>query len=107
MLQRGRKSKAQLAVVGFDPDTTRSYPVDDAAERSILCPRADMKGAFKFLNGVAIDTYLAKVKSGPNCFDHMIASDSIMPSTIRVAESVIPKLSDHAALVAEWARRRS
>ena len=58
-----------------------------------------MKGAFKFLNGVAIDTYSAKVKGGPNCFDHMIASDSIMPSTIRVAES---KLSDHAALVAEW-----
>ena len=74
----------------------------DAAERSILCPRPDMKGAFKFLNGVAIDTYLAKVKGGPNCFDHMIASVSIMPSTIRVAESVIPKLSDHAALVAEW-----
>ena len=75
----------------------------DAAERSILCLRADMKGAFKFLNGVAIDTYSAKVKGGPNCFDHMIASVSIMPSTIRVAESVIPKLSDHAALVAEWA----
>jgi hypothetical protein len=38
--------------------------------------------------------------SGPNCFDHMIASVSIMPSTIR---SVLdPKLSDHAALVAEW-----
>ena len=62
----------------------------DAAERSILCPRADMKGAFKFLNGVAIDTYSAKVKGGPNCFDHMIASVSIMPSTIRVAESVVP-----------------
>ena len=59
----------------------------DAAERSILCPRADMKDAFKFLNGVAIDTYSAKVKGGPNCFDHMIASVSIMPSTIRVAES--------------------
>ena len=72
----------------------------DAAERSILCPRADMKDAFKFLNGVAIDTYSAKVKGGPNCFDHMIASVSIMPSTIRLAES---KLSDHAALVAEWA----
>lgn len=72
----------------------------DAAERSILCPRTDMKDAFKFLNGVAIDTYSAKAKGGPNCFDHMIASVSIMPSTIRVAES---KLSDHAALVAEWA----
>ena len=46
-----------------------------------------MKGAFKFLNGVAIDTYSAKVKGGPNCFDHMIASVSIMPSTIRVADS--------------------
>lgn len=78
----------------------------DAAERSILCPRADMKVAFKFLNGVAIDTYLAKAKGGPNCFDHMIASVSIMPSTIRVAESVMPKLSDHAALVAEWAAGR-
>jgi endonuclease/exonuclease/phosphatase family metal-dependent hydrolase len=74
----------------------------DAAERSILCPRADMKDAFKFLNGVAIDTYSAKAKGGPNCFDHVIASVSIMPSTIRVADSVIPKLSDHAALVAEW-----
>jgi endonuclease/exonuclease/phosphatase family metal-dependent hydrolase len=74
----------------------------DAAERSILCPRADMKGAFKFLNGVAIDTYSAKVKGGPNCFDHMIASVSIMPSKIYVADKVTPKLSDHAALVAEW-----
>jgi hypothetical protein len=32
----------------------------------------------------------------------MIASVSIMPSTIRVVESMISKLSDHAALVAEW-----
>ena len=51
---------------------------------------------------MALDSSLAKVKGGPNCFDHMIASVSIMPSTIRVAKSVIPKLSDHAALVAEW-----
>jgi endonuclease/exonuclease/phosphatase family metal-dependent hydrolase len=75
----------------------------DAAERSILCPRADMIDAFKFLNGAAIDTYLAKAKGGPNCFDHMIASVSIMPSTIRLATSVLEAgLSDHAALVAEW-----
>ena len=61
-----------------------------------------MRDAFKFLNGVAIDTYPAKAKGGPNCFDHMVASLSIMPLTIRLAESVTPKLSDHAALVAEW-----
>jgi endonuclease/exonuclease/phosphatase family metal-dependent hydrolase len=72
----------------------------DGAERAILCPRADMKDAFKFLNGVSINTYSAKTKGGPNCFDHMIASLSIMPLAIRLA--VIPKLSDHAALVAEW-----
>jgi exonuclease III len=74
----------------------------DDAERKILCPRADMKDAYKFLKGVAIDTYPAKVKGGPNCFDHIIATVSIMPSRIRVAEEVTPKLSDHAALVAEW-----
>ena len=62
-----------------------------------------MTDAFRFLNGVAIDTYSAKAKGGPNCFDHMIASFSIMPSTIRLATSVpAAKLSDHAALVAEW-----
>ena len=72
----------------------------DAAERAILCPRADMKDAFKFLNKVAIDTYWAKTRGGPNCFDHMIASLSMMPSAIRLGE--FPKLSDHAALVAEW-----
>jgi hypothetical protein len=33
----------------------------DEAEQKILCPRADMKDAYKFLNGVAIDTYPAKV----------------------------------------------
>jgi exonuclease III len=74
----------------------------DEAERKILHPRADMKDAYKFLNGVAIDTYPAKVKGGPNCFDHMIATISIMPSRIRVADKITPKLSDHAALVAEW-----
>jgi endonuclease/exonuclease/phosphatase family metal-dependent hydrolase len=75
----------------------------DAAERSILCPRADMTGAFRFLNRVAIDTYPAKARGGPNCFDHMIASNSIMPSTLRLGTCVLKaKLSDHAALVAEW-----
>jgi exonuclease III len=75
----------------------------DAAERSILCPRPGMRDAFKFLNGVAIDTYSAKAKGGPNCFDHMIASTSIMPSAIRLGTRVLKaKLSDHAALVAEW-----
>ena len=74
----------------------------DEAERKILCPRADMKDAYKILNGVAVDTYPAKTKGGPNCFDHMIATVSIMPSRIRVADNVTPKLSDHAALVAEW-----
>ena len=74
----------------------------DEAERKILCPRADMKDAYKFLNGVAVDTYPAKAKGGPNCFDHMIATVSIMPSRISVAGKVTPKLSDHAALVAEW-----
>jgi len=72
----------------------------DAAERSILCPRADMKDAFKFRNGVSVDTYAAKARGGPNCFDHMIASFSIMPSVIRLGESA--QLSDHIALVAEW-----
>lgn len=74
----------------------------DAAERKILCPRADMKHAYKFRNGIAIDTYPAKTKGGPNCFDHMIATVEIMPSRIWVAGTVTPKLSDHAALVAEW-----
>jgi exonuclease III len=74
----------------------------DEAERKILCPRAEMKDAYKFLNGVAIDTYPAKTKGGPNCFDHMIATVEIMPSRIRVADTVTPKLGDHAALVAEW-----
>jgi|RhiMethySRZTD1v2_1073278.scaffolds.fasta_scaffold154255_4 P27 family predicted phage terminase small subunit len=32
MKQRGRKSKAQLAVVGFDEDTWQSYKVDDRFE---------------------------------------------------------------------------
>jgi endonuclease/exonuclease/phosphatase family metal-dependent hydrolase len=42
-------------------------------------------------------------KGGPNCFDHMIATASIMPCRIRLAaDKVTPKLSDHAALVAEW-----
>ena len=59
-----------------------------------------MRDAYIFLNGAAIDTYLAKAKGGPNCFDHMIASASSMPTKIR---SVLnSKLSDHAALVAEW-----
>jgi hypothetical protein len=49
-----------------------------------------------------IDTYPAKTKGGPNCFDHMIATVEIMPSRIRVADTITPKLSDHAALVAEW-----
>jgi hypothetical protein len=61
-----------------------------------------MKNAYKYLNGVAVDTYPAKAKGGPNCFDHMIATVSIMPSKIRVEDKVTPKLSDHAALVAEW-----
>ena len=61
-----------------------------------------MTDAFKFLNEVAVDTYPAKARGGPNCFDHMIASNSIMPSTIRLATCVLEKLSDHAALVAEW-----
>jgi len=74
----------------------------DEAERNILCPKADMKIAYKYLNGVAVDTYPAKARGGPNCFDHMIATVSIMPSKIRVADKVTPKLSDHAALVAEW-----
>ena len=74
----------------------------DAAERRILCPKADMKDADKLLNGVATDTYFAKVKGGPNCFDHIIASKSIMPSKIRPVDT---KLSDHAALVAEWVGR--
>jgi exonuclease III len=76
----------------------------DVAERSILCPRADMTDAFKFLNKVAINTYSAKTKGGPNCFDHIIASLSVMPSAIRLATCVREaELSDHAALVAEWA----
>jgi endonuclease/exonuclease/phosphatase family metal-dependent hydrolase len=74
----------------------------DEAERKILCPRADMKDAYRFLNGISVYTYPAKVKGGPNCFDHMIGTVSIMPSRIRVVGNVAPKLSDHAALVAEW-----
>lgn len=76
----------------------------DAAERSILCPRRDMTDAFIFLNGAAIaHSYVTKAKGGGNSFDHMIASFSIMPSTIRLATSVLDaELSDHAALVAEW-----
>lgn len=76
----------------------------DAAERSILCPRADMADAFRFLNGPAkAHSYVTKAKGGGNRFDHMIASVSIMPSTIRLATSVLEaELSDHAALVAEW-----
>ena len=73
----------------------------DAAERSILCPRVDMSVA-RFCNGSAIVTYPKKVglKGGGNCFDHVIASKTIMPRRI---ESVLnTKLSDHAALVAEW-----
>jgi hypothetical protein len=62
-----------------------------------------MKSAFKFLNGVAINTYSTKARGGPNCFDHMIASLSIMPFAIRLAE--LPKLSDHAALVRRVANR--
>jgi exonuclease III len=76
----------------------------DQAERSILCPRSEMKDAFRFLNGAAIaQSYVTKAKGGGNQFDHMIASVSIMPSTIRLATSVQDaELSDHAALVAEW-----
>ena len=44
-----------------------------------------MKDAYEFLNEVAKDTYPAKAKGGPNCFDHMIASNSIMPTTTRAA----------------------
>jgi endonuclease/exonuclease/phosphatase family metal-dependent hydrolase len=75
----------------------------DKAERTILRPKDDMKDAYTSVNGVVKYTYPAKAKGGPNCFDHMIASVSIMPSRIRVADSVLEaKLSDHAALVAEW-----
>jgi len=46
---------------------------------------------------------VTKAKGGGNTFDHMIASRSIMPSTIRLATRVLEaELSDHAALVAEW-----
>jgi P27 family predicted phage terminase small subunit len=31
MLQRGRKSRAQLAVIGFDPDNIRPHPPADEA----------------------------------------------------------------------------
>jgi endonuclease/exonuclease/phosphatase family metal-dependent hydrolase len=97
--KRGKDGGWQLRKIFRDVDGSRW----DAAERSILCPRDDMTDAFKSLNGVAIDTYPAKAKGGPNCFDHMIASVSIMPSTIRLATRVLEeKLSDHAALVAEW-----
>lgn len=76
----------------------------DAAERSILCPRADMADAFRFLHPAAkAHSYVTKAKGGGNTFDHMIASRSIMPSTIRLATRVLKaELSDHAALVAEW-----
>ena len=47
----------------------------DDAERSILRPKADMKDAYASVNGVAKDTYPAKAKGGPGCFDHIIASD--------------------------------
>jgi endonuclease/exonuclease/phosphatase family metal-dependent hydrolase len=93
----------RLRVNGWELQKTRKGVQGirwDKAERAILCPRADMKDAFKFLNGSSINTYSAKTKGGPNCFDHMIDSLSIMPLAIRLA--VIPKLSDHAALVAEW-----
>ena len=75
----------------------------DSAERLILRPKADMKDAYTSVAGVAKDTYPAKARGGPGCFDHMIASDSIMPHRICVAADVLKaKLSDHAALVAEW-----
>ncbi len=76
----------------------------DAAERSIPCPRTDMRDAYRFLNGAAAaNSYVTKAKGGGNRFDHMIASVSIMPSRIRLTTSVLEaKLSDRAALVAEW-----
>ena len=46
----------------------------DSAERLILRPKADMKDAYTSVNGVAKDTYPAKARGGPGCFDHMIAS---------------------------------
>ena len=62
----------------------------DAAERSILCPRPDMEDAFRFLHPAAkAHSYVTKAKGGGNTFDHMIASRSIMPSTIRLATRVL------------------
>jgi exonuclease III len=68
------------------------------AEQSILDPRSDMRDVFTHLNGAA-KAYSYK----GNRYDHMIASDPIMPSTIHFGTSALKKsLSDHAPLVAEW-----
>jgi exonuclease III len=70
------------------------------AELNILRPKG-MKDTYTFLKGRTRNTYFTKAKSSPNCcFDHIIASGSIVPRDIRL--KVTRKLSDHAALVAEW-----
>ena len=74
----------------------------DDAERQILCPTPKMEDAYIFKNKVVTNTYPKKPKGGPNCFDHIISSKSIMPRKIRVADKATRKLSDQAGLVAEW-----
>jgi exonuclease III len=92
------KVMGRRKVVTWEPTDKRW----DDAERTILRPRSDMEGVYKFRrNGHAVDTYFKKARGGPNCFDHIIASKSIRPR-VRVADKATKKLSDHAAVVAKW-----